>query len=373
MNFSSKIIIGATLVLAFACSETKKESQPKIEGPSFHVIGNLRTLENKKLLLLKPSPTGYDTLLKSKVASDGSIDLYTKLDSNQLVILDAEGVKTNLVEDAPEVEVNFDGKEFSYRGSRETALYNENLKMNLKFQEQFQVMQERFKQASQTGNSAEIAKINDEYKVLYDSSLTTVMKFVEDNSPSYTAYHTLIEILNSPNGESHSAFLKRIKSKYENAPYPFAADLVEKINQMLGFAEGEMAPDIKLPDPNGKIISLSSLKGKTVLIDFWASWCGPCVQEIPNVKATYAKYKSKGFEVYGVSLDAKAEAWTTAIQKFDMNWIHVSDLKYWDSEVVPLYNIKGIPLTILIDKEGKIIAKNLRGAALEQKVAEVLK
>lgn len=373
MNFTSKIIFGTSIVLAMACSETKKETQAKIEGASFHVLGSLKSLENKNLILIKPSPTGFDTLAKTVVGEDGTFELYAKLDSNQLVILDAEGTKTSLVEDAPEVEVNYDGKEFSYKGSRETSLYNENLKMNLKFQAQFQVLQDRFKQASQTGNNAEIALINDEYKVLYDSSLISVMKFVEDNSPSYTAYNTLIDILKSPNGESHSDFLKSIRSKYENTPYPFAADLVEKINQMLSFAEGEMAPDINLPDPNGKLIALSSLKGKTVLIDFWASWCGPCVQEIPTVKAAYAKYKSKGFEVYGVSLDAKAEAWTGAIQKFEMNWIHVSDLKYWDSEVVPLYNIKGIPLTILINKEGKIVAKNLRGSALEEKLAEVLK
>ena len=144
------------------------------------------------------------------------------------------------------------------------------------------------------------------------------------------------------------------------------------VTQMLGTVIGAEAPDIRLPAPDGHEIALSSLKGKVVLVDFWASWCGPCRKEMPNVVKAYAKYKNKGFEIFGVSLDKEKDKWVEAIQVEGITWPQVSDLQYWNSEVVKQYSIEGIPYTVLLDKEGKIIAKNLRGAELDKKLAEVL-
>ncbi|MFZ1688764.1 MAG: TlpA disulfide reductase family protein [Flavobacteriales bacterium] len=135
--------------------------------------------------------------------------------------------------------------------------------------------------------------------------------------------------------------------------------------------QGVAAPEILQPTPDGGTLALSSLRGKVVLIDFWASWCKPCLAEIPNVKAAYAKYRNKGFEIYGVSFDRSREAWINAINQYDMPWKHVSDLGWWNNAAAAPYGVQSIPQTVLIDKEGKIIAKNLRGPALEQKLAEV--
>ncbi|HYG40216.1 MAG TPA: TlpA disulfide reductase family protein [Cytophagales bacterium] len=135
---------------------------------------------------------------------------------------------------------------------------------------------------------------------------------------------------------------------------------------------GETAPNIILPDPDGKSISLESLRGKVVLIDFWASWCGPCRQENPNVVRVFNKYKDKGFTIYGVSLDKDRDRWLQAIEKDQLTWHHVSDLKFWNSKGAELYGVRSIPATYLIGKDGKIIAKNLRGEKLEFEIKRVL-
>ena len=146
--------------------------------------------------------------------------------------------------------------------------------------------------------------------------------------------------------------------------------LLKRIESLRLLSAGKIAPDIAYPAPDGTIIKLSSLRGKYVLVDFWASWCGPCLAEAPNVKGIYEDYKDKGFEVYGVSLDTDKAAWENAIKQNGLDWIHVSSLKSNDP-VIKQFNVIGIPCTYLLDREGRIIAKDLRGQALRDKVASL--
>ena len=149
--------------------------------------------------------------------------------------------------------------------------------------------------------------------------------------------------------------------------------------QSTGLEPGNKSPGIMLPNTKGDTVALSSLKGKLVLIDFWGTWCAPCIAEQAELAKLYNKYKQsaftngKGFEIYGVSLDAKKTNWENFITANKINWIQVSDLKFWRSPVARIYNIQGLPFNILIDGNGIIVAKNLHGIDLENKIARFLR
>jgi len=135
---------------------------------------------------------------------------------------------------------------------------------------------------------------------------------------------------------------------------------------------GQMAPDIALPDASGSVVKLSSLKGKVVLVDFWASWCRPCRASIPAVVKLYDAYKTKGFEVYGVSIDEKKKSWLNAIREDNINYTQVNDKAGWYAKVTEVYGVNEIPSTFLLNKNGEVVAVNLEGAELEKKINELL-
>lgn len=169
--------------------------------------------------------------------------------------------------------------------------------------------------------------------------------------------------------------LKAVRAKLSPslAASPYVTDLDEIIGKLENVQIGKTAPEFSLPDTGGVNVSLSDFRGQYVLLDFWASWCPPCRRENPNVVKAFRENKDKHFTIVGISLDNNKDKWLKAIADDSLTWTHVSDLKYWDSEIPALYGVRGIPANVLLDPDGVIIAKNITGEELHAKLKEVLK
>jgi peroxiredoxin len=167
--------------------------------------------------------------------------------------------------------------------------------------------------------------------------------------------------------EMYAIFSPEVKNSFYGKAIKSSLELTNRT------APGKLAPDFTMNDVTGKPLKLSDLRGKYVLVDFWASWCGPCRKENPNVVAAYKKFHDKGFEILGVSLDNKKENWLKAIQDDGLTWKHVSDLKGWSNTAAAAYGVKSVPASFLLDKNGKVVAKDLRGEELINKLAEIFK
>jgi peroxiredoxin len=229
-----------------------------------------------------------------------------------------------------------------------------------------------YNEAEKAKNTSEVKRLEKQLDELDAKQTEEKLAYVKTISKSPVAPYVLNSLASSI--EDPAQLESLINSFDPNlGEYRYVKLLKESLVKMKLTAIGVMAPDFTQNDPDGKPVKLSDFRGKYLLVDFWASWCGPCRGENPNVVAAYNKFKNKNFTVLGVSLDREKDPWLKAIKDDKLTWTHVSDIKYWDNEVAKMYGIRSIPANLLLDKTGKIVGRNLRGEKLEAALTKLVK
>jgi len=349
---------------ASASSDQQVQIEGKINNPSSegYVVLEKTGDQNIQIVdtLMVSSDSTFRYSLKNEAPGFYRLNLYDRQYVN--LILDDEDVSITADGNRPDgfVEVS---------GSEDTDYFYAVNDIMRSYQQEVNALNADFMKARAEGDESAMKDVEVRYQELEQANTTKIKNTIDEMGNSIAAFYAV----NFLDAEKEFAYLSDMAARFQQSlpDSRYTEQFTAQVEEMRKLAIGMPAPDIKLPNPQGDTVALSSLRGNYVMIDFWAAWCKPCRMENPNVVRLYNKYNDQGFEIYGVSLDRTKEAWTEAIEKDNLTWTQVSDLQYFDSEAASLYNISAIPATVLLDKEGKIIAKNLRGPTLEAKLAEI--
>ncbi|MCF2495992.1 peroxiredoxin family protein [Dyadobacter chenhuakuii] len=373
-------------IFIFSLAFLSLQSQAQQLAPKdFSVNGKVKNgAKGEKVKLLRTTAGGSSIKLDStQLAADGTFAIKgvendrgsffsLNIADRQKVILLVEGGETfNVVADGTARDEKGNGGNADISGSKNMEYYGQIDKLMRSFAAKVTGWNEEYAKAEEKKDAKKIQEVQQAFAGADKERLDVIKKLLPEMGTSLVALFTANNFL-SPDNDLE--MLKKLADDYEKVtPTPtLAKGFIGQIKRIAGVSVGQQAPDFTLNSPDGKPVALSSLRGKFVLIDFWASWCGPCRMENPNVVRMYDKFKDKGFDIYGVSLDDNEKAWKTAIERDKLKWLHGSELKKWNSGVAQTYGVNAIPATFLIDRDGKIIAKNLRGPALESKLTELL-
>jgi thiol-disulfide isomerase/thioredoxin len=323
---------------------------PGISQNKFTVKGKLEVANKYEYMYLENILS--ETIVDTAQVADGKFEFSYETSQNQYfkIYSDPNEYLLLIPEAGETIQLTFNPNTLNQpeiSGSKHTALFYEQIKMS---------------------NELDL-KLNAFQKQINEQRKEQVRNLIKNNPSSLASLAFIDELDIDEDPETFRILAEGLKDYKNNV---LVDELLEKVNSAEKLAFGKTAPEIDLPTPEGENIKLSELRGKYVLVDFWAAWCRPCRIENPNLVAAYEKYADKGFEIYSVSLDANKSDWVAAIEQDKISaWYHVSDLSYWESTAAQTYNIKAIPYNLLLDKEGRIIAKNLRAEKLTEKLSEI--
>ena len=343
--------------------------------PSYKISGTIEGAADGELVYLQEVKGREMVKLDSAVVTAGAFTFNGRQDvaANRYITYtpaEGKGKMTDFFLENGNIAVTF-GEETTVAGTPNNEIYQAYKKEAGALNKEMRALYGKFKEEGLTEEQK--AEIEKQYEELDNKLNDLTFKTIDANITNAVGIHLWP-------ANSYSMELEQLKALAAKVPAEFQsneriANLLKRIEVLEKTAAGQKFTDFSMPDPEGNIIKLSDeiSKNKYTLVDFWASWCGPCRAEMPNVIAAYKEFNKKGFGIVGVSLDSDAAKWKDAIKTMNMTWTHMSDVKGWQCEGAALYGVNSIPATVLVAQDGTIVARNLRGEAIAEKLKELLK
>ncbi len=367
LNSMKKILVLITAAAFFACSQQQQEG--------FEIKVDLEGAEGQ-ILLEKRGASDWIPVDTAEI-SNGTAVVRGEVDAPEDYYISVLGQQPKTIVFVENTDITVTGKvdslaQVTVSGSKTHDDYNT---VNRKIQEigeEYMALYQQAREAGAAGDTASAMQLMEKVEELYESTNTLQEEFVRDNPGSYATPYFLSRIQHGMEVEELDQLVSALDPKLDSVPSITA--LKERIEQLKTVAIGQTAPDFTMDDPDGNPVKFSDVYAQNdyTLLDFWAAWCGPCRNENPNIVAVFNDYKDKGFGVFGVSLDREKEAWLKAIEDDNLDWPHVSDLSHWNNAAAQMYAVNSIPSSLIVDKNGKIVAKNKRDEELRETVSELL-
>jgi len=379
LRFSRFILLVTSALLVFSCNKAGENE--------YIITGTIKGVDGKKVYLeVQDDMTGAFKTLDTVVVEGGKFTIKGSAKESDINLIQIESVEGKIPFILENGDIEMDINKDSLSLVKVTGTYNNDeltayrelgsaiQKKMMKFQKDNMA---KMNLAQQKKDTATINALSKEYFKFQKDFAAQSEEYVKKHPKSFISL-LLIESFFQQMVEPakittyFNGLDKELKANKHGKKIKSQLDLINKPAAPAGVAVGAMAPDFSAPDPNGKMVSLKQCMGKVTLIDFWASWCNPCRAENPNNVAMYNEFHAKGLNIIGVSLDKDAAKWKEAIAKDKLTWPQISNLKYWDEPIRVTYGVESIPATFLLDANGTVVAKDLTGAALKAKVAELL-